>query len=175
MMTLHDYGLRCGSDKATAHFYCNFYEQRIGTPLNIIEFGVLGGASLKMWKARYPYAKVTGVDINDVKPVPGVTIVKADCTKVHVASMLTDDYDLILDDASHMAADMMQAFELFWPMVVKGGHYVIEDVHAVAYEKYNPTNIDFDAWVKSLGIEHEYFWRMPEDHSDSGTLMFYKR
>ena len=173
-MNLHDYGLRYGSDKATAHNYLHFYEARIGEPRSILEFGVLGGASLKMWKARYPGAKITGVDINDVKPIPGVTIHKADATKLYVARILEDEYDLILDDASHMAADMMQSFELFWPMVTTGGHYVIEDVHAVQYEQYNPNGIDFFGWVSELGIKHEYFWRDENDKSDSGTLIFYK-
>ena len=48
-MTLHDYGLQYGSDKATHHGYLTFYEAHIGEPKSIIEFGILNGASLKMW------------------------------------------------------------------------------------------------------------------------------
>lgn len=175
-MTLHEYAVMHGSDKGKAHKYCDFYEQRIGNPHSILEFGVLNGASLKMWRDRYnPF--VIGLDIEKKPDIPGVTVLQLDATDEKTATWFTyiyNGFDLILDDASHMVADQIKSFQLFWPLVKDGGHYIIEDCHTMHYEQYNPTKIDFKAWVESLGIKHEYYWRVPGDESDSGTLIFYK-
>lgn len=172
-MTLHEWGLFHKSDKATAHKYLDFYESRIGNPKKILEFGVLGGASLKMWRDRYN-AEVTGVDIKQVLPILGINTWQLDCTSELSTQMLADEYDLILDDASHRVKDFMRTFYLFFPFVKKGGVYIIEDIHVMHYDEYNPDKIDVKAWVESLGHRHEYFWRMPGDESDSGTLIIYK-
>lgn len=171
-MTLHEWGLHHGSDKATAHKYLDFYEARIGEPQYILEFGVLNGASLKMWRDRYNEALVIGFDIEKKKPIDGVSIYEMDCTDPKID--FYTEIDLIVDDASHNTIDQIKAFEFWWPHVNKGGHYIIEDCHTMHYTQYNPTKIDFKAWVESLGIRHEYFWRVPGDESDSGTVIFYK-
>jgi hypothetical protein len=173
-MTLHEWAIHHGSDKGKAHQYCDFYESRIGTPKSIIEFGVLNGASLKMWRDAYPGAVVIGLDIEDKKAPEGTYVFKVDASKENWIVRLNPSFDLILDDASHMTQDQIDSFNLWWPLVNKGGHYVIEDCHTMHYTGYNPTGIDFKAWVKGLGIKHEYYNRVPGDESDSMTLIFYK-
>lgn len=173
-MTLKDWGLFHKTDKATSHQYCDFYEQRIGEPKSIIEFGVLKGASLKMWHSRYPSAVVIGLDIEQKQAPEGTYTFKIDASKINWITEIQPKFDLIIDDASHAAADQIESFELWWPLVSDGGRYIIEDIHAMHYDFYNPTGIDFKAWVKGLGIKHEYFWRVPGDESDSGTVIFYK-
>lgn len=175
-MTLHEWGIFHGSDKAYAHNYCHFYEAKVGLPHSILEFGVLNGASLKMWRDKYN-GFVIGLDIEKKKPVDGVTILQMDATDEKTATFFSyhyNNFDLIVDDASHMVADQIKSFNLFWPFVNKGGCYIIEDCHTMHYDQYNPDKIDFKSWVESLGIEHEYFWRVPGDESDSGTLIFWK-
>ena len=173
-MTLHQHGLHHGSDKATAHGYLDFYEARIGKPKSILEFGVLGGASLAMWRDAYPAATVIGLDINKVTPPDGTYFFRLDCTSENWITKIKPSFDLIIDDAGHMTLDQVAAFELWWPMVAKGGHFIIEDCHTMHYTQYNPTKFDFKDWVKGLGIKHEYFWRVPGDESDSMTVIFYK-
>jgi len=170
-MTLHEWGLFHKTDKATAHNYLHFYEARIGKPKSILEFGVRDGASLKMWRDAFPTAMVMGFDINPPIAINGVITLQVDCTEAMPGDQ---EYDLIIDDASHITVDQIKTFNNWWAAVVPGGYYILEDIHAAAYDLYNPTHIDFDAWVKSLGIMYEYFWRDPNDKSDSGTVIFYK-
>jgi trans-aconitate methyltransferase len=173
-MTLHDYAVHHGSDKGKYHKYCDFYEARIGDPKRIIEFGVLDGASLKMWRDRYPGTVVIGLDIEDKKAPDGTYTFKIDASKESWITKLQPTFDLIIDDASHFTHEQISIFDLWWPLVASGGHYIIEDCHTMHYDHYNPEKIDFKAWVKSLGIKHEWYWRVEGDESDSGTLIFYK-
>jgi trans-aconitate methyltransferase len=176
-MTLHEWGLFHKTDKATHHGYCSFYEARIGEPKSIVEFGVLNGASLKMWRDRYPKAHIFGVDIEIKEPIHRCNIACASCLTAPFFDMCDPDYrfDLIIDDASHIVDEQIKAFNLWWPLVNSGGHYIIEDIHTQHFTQYNPDKIDLMAWVKSLGIMYEEFWRNPEDKSDSGTIIFYKK
>lgn len=172
-MTLHEWGLFHKTDKATAHKYLDFYESRIGEPKSILEFGVLNGSSLKTWRDRYPGARVVGFDIEPKPKMEGVEIHLADCNHKINTTWLSP-MDLILDDASHQTKEQIETFEIWWHKVNEGGHYIIEDCHTMHYTQYNPEKIDFKGWVESLGIKHEYFWRVPGDESDSGTVIFYK-
>lgn len=172
-MILHNYAVYHGSDKGKAHQYCDFYEARIGEPKRIIEFGVLNGASLRMWRDRYD-AVVIGLDIEEKTAPKGTYCFKVDASKENWITKLQPSFDLIIDDASHFTTEQIASFELWWPLVAKGGHYIIEDCHTMHYTHYNPGKIDFKAWVESLGIKHEYYCRVPVDESDSMTLIFYK-
>lgn len=136
-----------------------------------MEFGILNGASLKMWRDRYS-ASVYGMDINLPPPIDNVTMWRGDCT-IKRWEDLSTTFDLIIDDASHIIEDMINAFEIWWPKVNPGGFYIIEDIHTMHYEGYNPNKIDLKAWIEGLGIKHEYFRRLP-DESDSMTVIFYK-
>jgi hypothetical protein len=67
-LTLDELGLKYGTDKASLHHnYLNFYEGFVAPlrdqPLTLLEIGVFQGASLRMWREYFPYAKVVGVDI----------------------------------------------------------------------------------------------------------------
>ena len=170
--SLHDLGIKHRTDKATHHRFLDFYQARIGQPETILEFGIRDGASLKMWRDFFPKAKVTGWDIAQVMGIVGVVTQVVDCTKA-----LPGDakYDLIIDDASHRTLDQVQTFNNWFSAVSPGGCYIVEDVHSQYFTEYNPTGFDLDAWVKSLGLMYEYFWRDPNDKSDSGTLIIYKR
>jgi hypothetical protein len=175
MGRLHDIGIRHGTDKATAHKYLDFYEQHIGSPRTILEFGVLNGASLRMWRDAFPDASVIGFDTNPTVNPEGTHVLKGDATdKNNWLRLWQPKFDLIIDDASHMVADQIAAFNLWWPCVNDGGHYIIEDIHTMHYDHYNPEKVDVKKWIEGLGIRHEYFWRVPGDESDSGTVIFFK-
>jgi trans-aconitate methyltransferase len=173
-MTLHEWGLFHKTDKATAHKYLDFYEARIGEPKSIIEFGVLNGSSLKMWRDRYPGATVIGLDIDQKTAPEGTYFFKLDASKENWITKISPQFDLIIDDASHFTLEQVDAFDLWWPLVAKGGKYIIEDCHTMHYTHYNPVEFDFKKWVEGLGIKHEYFLRTPGDESDSMTLILYK-
>lgn len=172
-MTLHEYAVYHGSDKGKTHKYCDFYEKHIGKPKSIIEFGVLNGASLKMWRDAYPGSVVIGLDIEDKKPIEGTFIFKLDAAKENWITRLKPTFDLIVDDASHMVADQIASFNLWWPLVNKGGCYIIEDIHASLYTEYNPDNFDLFKWINALPYRKEHYRRSPAE-SDSMTVIIFK-
>ena len=52
-----------------------------------------------------------------------------------------EDFDIIIDDASHNLADILLTLPLLFKKLNKGGFYVIEDINQFeVYKNLNPTN-----------------------------------
>lgn len=96
----------------------------------ILEIGVAGGDSLRMWQALLPYARgIVGVDHHSHAVWPdGTHRVVADQADVELPSALPyTSYDLIIDDASHDNARTRKTWSILWGLVKPGGWYVVED------------------------------------------------
>jgi cephalosporin hydroxylase len=140
-----------GSDKGTIkHNYTLVYERiveslcearklpRKSCPLHILEAGVACGASLRMWANYLPASTITGYDVRpecaslcgDLK---NVRIRIADpATEARPESML----DLFVDDASHIAEQIVAMFRNCWGWVRPGGYYIVEDLLCTYNEGY---------------------------------------
>jgi predicted O-methyltransferase YrrM len=131
-----------GSDKGTMkHNYTAVYEQHLARlksePVNLLEIGVACGASLKMWSRYFPYGRITGVDIRPecaelCSGYPNVEIKIADATK----ERMFGDWDVIIDDGSHVAGHIVKSFHLNWPWLKSGGVYFIEDLRCTYHPGY---------------------------------------
>jgi hypothetical protein len=129
-----------GSDKGTLkHNYTPVYETHLAKlksePINLLEIGVACGASLKMWSRYFPYGRITGVDIRPecaelCKGYPNIDIKIADATK----ETFIGEWDVILDDGSHLPGHIARTFHLQWPWLKSGGLYIVEDLRCT----YNP-------------------------------------
>jgi cephalosporin hydroxylase len=136
MASLDSIGLTYGTDKASSgHDYLSqIYELlTFGSPVKVVvEFGVHLGASLKTFRDFFPGAVVYGVDIRSC-PFrgihPRVKFIRGDYR--HVATPVPDVCDLIIDDASHVAHDILAGFAAHGWRVRAGGYYVMEDLHVV--------------------------------------------
>lgn len=64
--TMLDIGLKVNSDKISHHGYHRYYVPALSalrnTPVRLLEIGLLGGGSLKLWKAFLPKSTLVGVD-----------------------------------------------------------------------------------------------------------------
>jgi hypothetical protein len=143
-----------GSDKGTIkHLYTTVYtdiisqilgrEERASAKLKLVEFGVACGASLRMWANYLPSSEIYGIDIREE-----CMSLCADSNNIHIeigdiaqqgifagkTACLGSLCDLIIDDASHISEDILNAFRLSWDKVRPGGFYVIEDLACT----YNP-------------------------------------
>jgi len=103
----------------------------IGPHGNVCEIGVHTGGSLELWRVLFPHGITVGVDNNPACTWPPYTeqvISSQDDPKLpnRLASICAD-YDLIVDDASHIGALTAETHRLLWPLVKPGGFYVIED------------------------------------------------
>ena len=130
-----------GSDKSsTVRFgwdYLRHYELLFALfrrrPITVIEIGVHAGASLKVWKWYFSDARIVGVDIDPACAALAeerVTIEIGDQTDGPFLDRLCNTYapTIVIDDGSHLAADIIFSFERIFPRLQPGGMYVIEDM-----------------------------------------------
>ena len=180
--TLTDLADAYKTDKGTIkHNYTQVYELYItGKESSLLEIGVACGASLKMWSEYLPNAQITGLDIrpecaNICKGYDRINIVIDDAT----TWIPNHKYDVIIDDGSHVSLDIVKTFENLWPLVNKGGFYVIEDMkctHNPAYQKTfefpkNPS----DFWRKHvMAWLDEKMRKMDYRDSDIEYIHYYK-
>lgn len=171
MGKLHDLGIKYGTDKATHHGYCDFYEQHL--PKNItrlLEIGVKDGASLRMWRDYYPEAEIWGIDINEPIEVEGCKVMKRDATDPTIFhAYMPESFDVIIDDGSHMTKDQILAFKMLKWRVKDKGLYIVEDIHTSFIPDYiNSITTAYDWFQDYAPIE---FFRDPTNKTDSGTLI----
>lgn len=142
-----------GTDKSSdghllGHNYAHLYELHVRHRRRhiraVLEIGVggttpqagydtpRGGQSLRMWRRYFPNATVVGLDIQH-KEVAGRRIFFEQGSQSdqeflqHVASRY-GPFDLIVDDGSHVGADIHMSFTHLWETVRSGGYYVVEDI-----------------------------------------------
>ena len=141
--TLSELGRRLGTDKGTDHSYLEVYEQLFETlrrqPMTMLEIGVHRGASLHMWRAWFPKARIYGMDISPAAAaVPGCEVITASQTDRAVieAQWGDESLDLIIDDGSHRLEHQLLSLCYLWPKLKPGGFYVIEDITNASHLKH---------------------------------------
>jgi len=169
------------TDKFGYHFYTPHYQKHFGKYKfkrnTILEIGVggyhrplNGGNSLRMWKSYFPFSKIYSLDIYDksfleerrIKIFQGSQV---DIPFLDKITTETGDFDLIIDDGSHINEHVIESFKYFFPKLKKGGIYVVEDTQTSYWEDYggNSTNLDSKhtiyGFFKSLidGLNNEEF------------------
>jgi hypothetical protein len=133
-----------GTDKGSLkHNYAIVYERVLGSLVgrecSLLEIGVACGASLKMWSHWLPKAQIDGIDIRPecaelCQGWPNIHVFIKDATKQ--APHPDNNWDVIIDDGSHVPSHIIDTFRLYWPRLKSGGVYVIEDLFCTYNEKY---------------------------------------
>lgn len=132
--------LKYGTDKSSAkHNYTEVYEFMLHRQRDkiecVLEFGVYKGQSLMMWADYFQRATVHGVDIRKQNyNTEGRDIHHHvfDCTTIaarQFVGLLNPGPDLVVDDAGHSMDSHVKTFEMVFPLLKSGAHYVIEDLH----------------------------------------------
>ncbi len=173
MDSLDEIAIRNGTDKATVftrtyakpHGYTPhlevFFAPMRDKPINLLEIGVGGGESVRTWLEYFPNAQIHGIDfVQDTniwntpkgRPHERYTFCHGDqsCSTFwacYLANLGDGKFDVVIDDGSHLAPDIMKTFEVLWPRLNPGGIYEIEDL-GVAPETF-PWLIDFVAALSS--------------------------
>jgi len=155
MGMLDDLAKKYGTDKSSLfHAYTESYERWFG-PIRfdvqaVLELGVAGGASLRMWRDFFPCAHVQGLD-ND----PAFMFSEERITTVLGDQMEADDadgfapMDIIIDDGGHQMGQQRTSFWLYFPKLKPGGLYVIEDLHTSYWANYGGAPYGGDAYRKT--------------------------
>lgn len=162
------------TDKSFHHQYCDFYESVLPTNVgSLLEIGIKGGASLKMWRDYYPGAMIVGIDILQCDQIEGCRVLQGNATSLSVYDLPINNFEIIIDDGSHLCSDQRKSFDLFWPLVNPGGFYIIEDVHSSFLGEYADESPTAYEWAMKLPGAIEW-WRDPSNKSDSGTIIIPK-
>ncbi len=151
-MSLFGLGVKHGTDKARLAFrdetYLHIYERYLASlraaPLRLLELGVRGGHSLRMWKEFFPNAQIYGLDIDaeckrhEESRIEVLTASQDDASALQSLARRAGGFDVIVDDASHINHLTRAAFEILFPYLNDGGYYIIEDLGMswVDYKKF---------------------------------------
>lgn len=178
--SLTDFAKEHRTDKWGVHFYTPHYERYLGhlrdESFTLLEIGIggyahelTGGASLRMWEQFFPHATIVGLDIEDkefvrterIHPVLGSQTDEAvlgEIVRTHGAPLV------VVDDGSHVPADIIATFGLLFPLLPDGAIYIIEDTQT-SYWPENGGREELDApdttmaFAKQLldGLNYEEF------------------
>ncbi|HVL37191.1 MAG TPA: class I SAM-dependent methyltransferase [Burkholderiales bacterium] len=139
--------------------YARYLEPLRGQPVRLLEIGVASGASLKMW-SRYlgPQASIVGVDVRPecaalCAGYPSISIRILDATQWQPDEW----FDVVVDDGSHVSADIVRAFARLWPRLRSGGYYFIEDLGCTHSPTY-PQVVAFKKPPEDFAREHFIGW-----------------
>jgi len=112
-------------------------------PVTLLEIGVQNGGSLEIWKKYLPdNSKIYGIDINkDCSKLNFSNNIKFHLGNASDTKFMNDvfkniEFDIILDDGSHICSDVIETFKNMFPKVKNGGVYVVEDLHTSYWAYY---------------------------------------
>ncbi len=117
--------------------YEKYFESIRDQKLKILEIGIADGKSLLMWSDYFKNSTIIGLDIHkiDIKEKK----LDRNNIKVHQGSQSNDkfindiinqygNFDIIIDDGSHLTKDVIKSFHLLFPYLNNEGLYVVEDI-----------------------------------------------
>ena len=152
-----------------SHAYTPFYNYLL-EPIRekvrkVMEIGVFDGASVKMWHDYFPNSTVWGVDIHDhgcikEREHPRIRFILGDSTHRSIQERIKKElleaepreegFDLIVDDGSHYPAEVRPAYYAFWPLLKKGGYYIVEDMA--------PISNAHAMWILRADVPDRWVW-----------------
>lgn len=133
---LNKIGEYFGTDKQYLHNYYNRFYQKLLTPYqekcDILEIGILDGASLKVWSNFFNSGNIHGIDINplinEIDNVQTFIVNQSSQENLKEFSEKGFQYDVIIDDGSHRMQDQQITIQILFNNLKSGGYFVIEDL-----------------------------------------------
>ncbi|MTI02782.1 hypothetical protein E1297_42960 [Roseibium sp. RKSG952] len=188
-MNLTDLADRYNSDKGSKkHRYSELY-QMLFLPyrdknISFLEMGLqIGGPehgkhadrtttdapSVRMWLEFFPKAQIHGLDVSDFSwfSDPRFTFHRCDMdTRENIrnaARDMHDEFDIIIDDASHASHHQQNGFLELFGKLKSGGMYIIEDL------RWQPDTMEKPGITKTAALFQSYLKNGVFSHSDSKT------
>lgn len=155
--------------------YFEIYERHLhqfrGEPISMLEFGVLHGGSLQMWKHYFgDRAKIYGVDINPrcmELAEEQIEILLGDQENRESLRGICNalpPFEIILDDGGHTMQQQVITFEETWRSLKEGGIYICEDLHTSYWPSFGGgfrLPHTFIEYTKQL-IDQLHAWHSPD-------------
>lgn len=143
-MTLHEIGLKYGTDKSTNHNFTPFYDSNLSylrdQNIKLLEIGISEGPSLKMWEEYFQNGHIIGVDIleRSYMNTDRITTMIIDQEKADELLSIPGEFDIIIDDGGHtMFQQQLTLKTLLGPKLKNGGIYILEDLHTSKSNYYH--------------------------------------
>ncbi|QYC09512.1 class I SAM-dependent methyltransferase [Brevundimonas nasdae] len=139
MKSLDEIGLEHGTDKASNHHdFLRLYDRRLSRlrdqSFTLLEIGVYRGGSVRSWSQYFPNATIVGLDITEecVKYAGGnVHIRIGDASHTDFLFSVIQEFGIptvIVDDGSHRWDHQITTLQILFPILKKGGTYIVEDL-----------------------------------------------
>ncbi len=139
---LRDYVSKNGHNKVLHYFdlYDSILTPFRYKPIKLLEIGVFEGQSMEMWKDYFPFAEITGLDID-----PYCLRYTEERVKIVIGDQLDEtilktlgDFDIIIDDGGHTPIQIVKSFEILYDDFLNdGGWYFIEDINSAYHTSIN--------------------------------------
>ena len=117
--------------------YKSYFDNIKDQNLKILEIGIADGKSLLTWSDYFKNSKIIGIDINKIDKVEkkldreNIDIHQgSQSDKKFIQEIIKkyNDFDIIIDDGSHISKDVKISFELLFPALKNNGLYIVEDI-----------------------------------------------
>ena len=172
------------SDKASGHGYNKVYAHLFGgkTVDNFLEIGLflneLQHTDINAWASVFPSANIYGGDKKESQLFNSGNInthvvdqeVPASFDALKAAFAV--EFDVVLDDSSHIYANTIATFEALFSVVKTGGMYLIEDIQDAGEgaNDWQQTLAQLEAYMTAEGHTYEVFQSLvPEKVMDRET------
>lgn len=147
------------NDHEFADHYGQYFQPLHDQPIRLLEFGVMTGASLKVWEDFFihPETEIIGIDRDQdvLQYIPNkAKIILGDLNDQNFRDHLKTlgEFDIIIDDAGHTMKQQITLFRDFFPKVKSQGIYICEDLHTSYFQDYqkNPEDGNMIQFLKDL-------------------------
>lgn len=182
--TLHQlYAEHAGkvSDKWSLYLteYDRLFDDYRNKPVRLLEIGIQNGGSLEIWSKYFSNASaLIGCDINpDCAHLsyddPRIGVIVGDANAPVVREQVfqrSPQFDIIIDDGSHLSSDIIKSFALYFPHIAEDGVFLAEDLHCSYWDQFEGGLFDpysSISFFKRLAdvINHEH-WGIPKAPAD---------
>jgi len=123
--------------------YDRYFAKYRGTDVRFLEIGVDKGGSLQMWRRFLgEKAKLFGIDVKkscaEFDGVFGEVRIGSQDDPDFLAKVVDEmgGVDVVLDDGSHKMSHIEASLRVLYPRLSEGGTYMIEDLHAAYWARF---------------------------------------
>lgn len=147
--------------------------------VRLLEIGIQNGGSLEIWSKYFSNATaLIGCDINpdcsrlsyEDKRI-AVIVGDANARSVHDRVLeCAPQFDIIIDDGSHLSSDTIKSFALYFPYITEGGVFIAEDLHCSYWSQYEGGLFDpyssVSFFKRLADITNHEHWGVPKKRID---------
>lgn len=143
-----------------------------GIKSRILEIGIQNGGSLQIFNKYLQNAEIYGVDIDpniaNLHLENNIHIYNFDITHEEAIAkhFKCIDFDIIIDDGSHISADIIKTFRLLFSKLKPGGVFLIEDLHASYWKTHGGSYLGADSAIEFFKKFADLlnFFHIEDDH-----------